>query len=192
MFAQQPLSCKKAKKERMGAAMSEAAEAEACEEVIEADCEVVPSGTLERVAAMQRIKMAFMSGQGSLAALAVKERVPYQTVLRASSDEKWSIQKKDVLQKTDTKVAESVADWVAEQRTLQIKTALKRARRMQKAIDQSLGEEDAVLLPAELQALASAEERMDNIARRNLGMDGQTQQSAAVSINILAGGIQLS
>lgn len=166
-------------------------------QTIEADCEaegmtMLPVGSLERAAAKERIRLEYVAGRGTLLALATRERISYSTVMRWSSEDGWNIAKAKVQEKTDSTLVDKVADWMAEQREVQIKTAIKRARRMQKAIDQSLGEEDAVLLPAELQALASAEERMDNIARRNLGMDGQTQQSAAVSINILAGGIQLS
>lgn len=159
------------------------------------ECDVLPPGSLERAAAMERVKLAFISGQGSLVALSVRERVPYQYVLRASSDEKWSEQKLAVAQKTDSKLSENLADFIAEQRTLQVKRALTRAQKLQDLADLAANNEKAKpdgLLASAVQALASAEERADNIVRRNLGMDQQSNGGGSVSINILAGGISLS
>jgi hypothetical protein len=162
-------------------------------EVMPADAstDVFPAGSLERSAAKEKIRLAFMSGVGTLAALSIKERVPYQTVLRWSKEERWGDSKREVATISGQKTTENVADWIAEQRTVQIKGAITRARKLQAAIDRTMPE-GAVLEPSELQAIASAEEKADNIVRRNLGMDQQNQSGAAVSINILAGGIQVA
>jgi len=143
----------------------------------------------ERAAAKERIRLAYVSGKNTLARLAVAERIPYNTVMKWSSDEGWNKEKANVALKSDSKLIENIADWVAEQKTVQIKRAVKRSGALQAAIDKALADN---LTPADIQALASAEERMDNVVRRNLGMDDQSGGRSSVSINILAGGVQMT
>lgn len=160
------------------------------------ECEVLlPVGSIERAEAKERIRLAYVSGRGTLLALAVKERVPYQTVMRWSKEDGWQGEKTQVVTVANQKTTESITDWVAEQRTAQIKRAITRAAKLQERIETAAENEarrDEGLLASAVQALASAEERADNIVRRNLGMDQQSNGSSSVSINILASGISLS
>lgn len=155
----------------------------------EAAVEIIPAGTPERSAAKQRIKLAFIGGTATLAYLSKSEGVPYVTVQKWSSEENWGDLKRAALQKTDAKVAENISSWIAEQRVVQIKRSVSRAAKLQAKADQILPN---ITEASELQSMATAEEKVDTIVRRNLGMDSEHPGGSAVTVNILAGGVQLS
>jgi hypothetical protein len=174
--------------------MSEAT-IDATDREVEQQSEFLPLGSLERAAAKERIKLAYLSGSQTLLAGAVKEGISYHTVMRWSKEECWHGTKEVVAKTADLKTAENITDLIAEERTKQIKRALARAQKIQERIDKAAENEESApegLLASAVQALASAEERADNIVRRNLGMDQQSGGNSSVSINILAGGISLS
>jgi hypothetical protein len=146
----------------------------------------------ERAAAKQAIKLAFISGSATLTQLSVKYMVPYETVARWSKNEHWKEQKGKIATVSEQKLTDNLTDFIAEERVKQVRRALGRAQGLQKLADEAVVNVGKDLSPADVQALASAEERADNIVRRNLGMDQQHGGGSSVSINILAGGVQLS
>lgn len=184
-----PGSCRAIDERATFALMSEATTVES-----EVD-DILPAGSIERAEAKERIKLAYITGRATLLALAVKERVPYTTAMRWSKEEQWHVAAEETRTLSASKTVESLSDFIAEQRTLQVKRALTRAQKLQDLADLAADNEKSKpdgLLASAVQALASAEERADNIVRRNLGMDQQSGGNSSVSINILAGGISLS
>ncbi len=151
----------------------------------------------ERAQAKESIRLAFISGRATLAASAIKHRIPYETVLGWSKREEWALERDKTGSAISRIVTETMQDFVAEQKQVQIRRALVRAQKLRELVDSAAENEkgtDVGLLASAVQALASAEERADNIVRRNLGMDGQSNGGGSqVSVNIVAsGGVQFS
>ncbi len=148
----------------------------------------------ERTAAKEAIRVAFLAGRSTLAASAVKYRIPYETILTWSKREGWAAEREKMAVAVTAKVTESLHDFIAEQKSVQIRRALSRAQKLQTLVDSAAeneaGQENGLLASA-VQALASAEERADNIVRRNLGMDSQ-QSGGSASVNIIAGNVSFS
>jgi hypothetical protein len=164
-------------------------------------CETAPVFTApepwtpERLEAKERIRLAFIAGKATLAFLASQERLPIDTVQRWSSNESWGAQKCEIQQRADGRLTDDISDFLAKERTKQVKRAITRASKLQQCADKIIHDESGEvrrLDASELQALSTAEERADNIIRRNLGMDQQNGGNSGTTVNILAGNISLA
>lgn len=154
----------------------------------------------ERAAAKERIRLAFVSGKATLAYMARIEKVPYNTISQWSIKEKWGEAKAAVALKTSEELVENIADFVAKERVKQVKRALSRSDNIRSLVDEAAknarqrvnADGSSGIMPSDVQALSTAEERADNITRRNLGMDQQSGGGNSLSVNILTNSITLS
>lgn len=147
-----------------------------------------PAPKLGRLELKRKCRIAYVSGRSTLTDLAETHGVPLNTVMDWSKKERWNEEKALVTSESHRKVTDKVSDWLAEQRTEQVKRGLTRALRLQKGIDKAITDEsgDVKLLEAkDLQALATAEEKLDTIARRNLGMSDESS-GPTVNVNVLS------
>lgn len=149
----------------------------------------------ERAAAKERIRIAFVTGKATLAYMSRVEKVPYGTIAQWSVNEKWGEAKAAVAEQTSNSLVENLSDFIAKERAVQVKRAISRANKLRSLVDKAAenaeGSENG-LLPSDVQALSTAEERADNITRRNLGMDQQSGGGSSLSVNILSQSIHLS
>jgi hypothetical protein len=190
----------------MSEAASDDQEGDASEEseaasVAVLECEVeAPSGpewgSEEWNERKEAVKLAFIAGKATLAALSIKYGISYKTVQNWSQVERWGEAKEKLAVRIEGKFGDNLVDWLAKEKEKQIRRALTRSERLQRLSEEAEGvaraSEDG-LRPVDVQALA-AEEKADNMARRNLGMDGTGGGGGSqVSVNIVAsGGVQFS
>lgn len=175
-------------------------EAEAQVQVMEAQeeqdaAEVRDWYSPERAAKKERIRIAFVTGKASLAHLSRSEGLPYSTLSRWSVEEQWGEKKAEIALKTDEGLVENLTDFIAKERAAQVKRAISRAGKLRSLVDkaaENAERSEEGLKPSDVQALSTAEERADNIVRRNLGMDQQSGGGNSLSVNILAQSINLS
>lgn len=149
----------------------------------------------ERAAAKERIRLAFITGKATLAYMARMEKISYSTIMQWSSAEEWGKTREKTIEATSSKTEENIVEWMAKERMEQVKRAITRANKLRSLVDKAAenaeGSENG-LLPSDVQALSTAEERADNITRRNLGMDQQSGGGSSLSVNILSQSIHLS
>lgn len=181
-------------------AEAQAIECEASVEAIEREEErkspdYIEKGSPIRQEVKDKIKLAYISGKANLAYMSRTERVPYATLMRWSMEESWAEKKQAVAQRTESETIENIADFVAKERVMQIKRAISRAGKLRSLVDkaaENAERSEEGLKPSDVQALSTAEERADNITRRNLGMDQQSGGGNSLSVNILSQSIVLS
>lgn len=149
----------------------------------------------ERAAAKERIRLAFITGKATLAYMARTEKISYSTIMQWSSAEEWGKAREKTIEAASSKTEENIVEWMAKERTAQIKRSLSRAGNIRSLVDEAAENarrSESGLLPSDVQALSTAEERADNITRRNLGMDQQSGGGNSLSVNILTNSITLS
>lgn len=160
----------------------------------------IEKGSPIRQEVKDKIKLAYISGKANLAYMARTERVPYATLMRWSMEESWAEKKKAVAERTESETIENIADLVAKERVKQVKRALSRSENIRSLVDEAaqnarrrVNEDGSSgIMPSDVQALSTAEERADNITRRNLGMDQGSGGGNSLSVNILSQSIHLS
>lgn len=131
-------------------------------------------------------RLAYCSGRAKLTELCCRYQLPYDTLRRWSVEDAWSVTKEEVAKQADSGTVSALAEWLLEQRMRQIRGSIVRAGRLQSEIDKVLDAGNP-LCPKDLQSIATAEERADLIARRNLGLDQPGQAGPLVNVNALAG-----
>lgn len=142
----------------------------------------------ERAKAKEEIKLAFVTGKHTLASLASRYLIPLTTIQQWSAKENWGEIKETMLQSVNGKVVASAADMLAKEREAQIRRSLVRSRQLQDGADKILLDDEGKvkkLEAGELQALAVAEDRADQIARRNLGMEDKGGNSTSFNVNFI-------
>lgn len=136
---------------------------------------------------------------------AMRERWSQSAALVHQAREQVAIKTSEALQSAASHAADLAAKqlidelqpWIAEQKTQQIKRAIARSTKAQQRLDAiadgtlALDKDGNTLTlpngPKEESFIAQAEDKYDNIIRRNLGMQDGSGFSGALSVNILAG-----
>lgn len=154
---------------------------------IDAEAQVLPAaGKRGRTgknwppAFIQNCKALFIAGV-SLAQIAVQQDVPFATLARWSSQNEWSKAVQLVRDSAD-KVADSkMVKWLAEQREAHTKGTAQLGADLRAAIEYALkdkaGNVREDLEPGDIRDLVNSAERLDQLIRRNLGMDCGTSNT---------------
>jgi hypothetical protein len=129
----------------------------------------------------ERCRLAYVGGMvRSLMELSEKAGVPHDTLRRWCRAERWG----ELEQQADAEATQNLGEWLSTERGRQMKRAVERARKLQAAIDTSVGNRE--LTPSELRDMTTAEERADAIIRRNLGMNDSMASGSTVSVAVLS------
>lgn len=145
-----------------------------------------------RAQVKEACRLAFVSGQAKLAELSARHGIPYQTLREWSMQGEWGQIKAGQQEQLQTESKQNLEKWLQEERQRQTQRALERAQRLHKRLDGAL-EDDKPLKPSDLRDLATAEDKVDVMIRRTLGMDDQGgSQSGKVSVNILSSLVQIA
>lgn len=124
-----------------------------------------------------KIKAAYQRGEGSIRELAERFGVADHKLEKISAKEKWVIEKAEI----SGKVAEKVVNELAVQATAWVKETLERCSRYRRMIDSAInqaaaGDEAAPAIDAQaLDNLMKSEKRVDDMARRALGLSDAPQ-----------------